>query len=150
GPENFEGLARSTWPEKPPRIESYLLQDLAQRVRIPAAHVSRALAQTLLGVEKDDLESLARAAEKPWGSRPQTERSESLGVTLTTDVGRHVVPDRNVVAALEGSDPRLKDEWVIVSCHHDHNGAGGEQIFNGADDNGSGTVGLIEIAEAYA
>src|SRR5262249_16276232 len=38
----------------------------------------------------------------------------------------------------------------IVSCHHDHNGAGGEQIFNGADDNGSGTVGLIEIAEAYA
>jgi Zn-dependent M28 family amino/carboxypeptidase len=60
------------------------------------------------------------------------------------------VPDRNVVALLEGSDPRLKNEWVIVSAHYDHNGADATQIFNGADDNGSGVVALIEIAEAYA
>jgi Zn-dependent M28 family amino/carboxypeptidase len=44
----------------------------------------------------------------------------------------------------------LKDEWVIVSAHFDHNGADATQIFNGADDNGSGTVALLEIAEAYA
>jgi Zn-dependent M28 family amino/carboxypeptidase len=156
GPENFEGLARSTWPEKPPRIESYLLQDWAERVRIPAAQISRALAQTLLSVDRDGLEALARAAEEP---RPRdkpggllTDEGRRVSVALTTDVHRHVVPDRNVVAALEGGDPKLKDEWVIVSCHHDHNGANGEreQIFNGADDNGSGTVGMIEIAEAYA
>ena len=60
------------------------------------------------------------------------------------------MPDRNVVALLEGSDPKLKNEWVIVSAHFDHNGADGTQIFNGADDNGSGTVALLEIAEAYA
>jgi Zn-dependent M28 family amino/carboxypeptidase len=65
-------------------------------------------------------------------------------------VDRHVVPDRNVVALVEGDDPRLKNEWVIVSAHYDHNGADGTQIFNGADDNGSGTVALLEIAEAYA
>ena len=69
---------------------------------------------------------------------------------LSTDVRHHVVPDRNVLAALEGSDPKLKDEWVVISCHHDHNGADGDQVFNGADDNGSGVVGLLEIAEAYA
>ena len=60
------------------------------------------------------------------------------------------MPDRNVVALLEGSDPQLKNEWVIVSAHYDHNGADATQIFNGADDNGSGVVALIEIAEAYA
>jgi Zn-dependent M28 family amino/carboxypeptidase len=54
------------------------------------------------------------------------------------------------VALLEGSDPRLRNEWVIVSAHYDHNGADATQIFNGADDNGSGVVALIEIAEAYA
>jgi Zn-dependent M28 family amino/carboxypeptidase len=54
------------------------------------------------------------------------------------------------VATLEGSDARLKSEWVIVSAHFDHNGADAGEIFNGADDNGSGTVALLEIADAYA
>ena len=65
------------------------------------------------------------------------------------DLIHHTIPDRNVVAAIEGCDPKLKDEWVIVSCHLDHNGADGEHIYNGADDNGSGVVGMLEIAEAY-
>jgi Zn-dependent M28 family amino/carboxypeptidase len=60
------------------------------------------------------------------------------------------VTDRNVVAAIEGSDPRLKDEWVVVCAHYDHDGADGGRIFNGADDDGSGTVALLAIAEAYA
>src|SRR5262249_36707122 len=56
----------------------------------------------------------------------------------------------NGVEMLEGGVAGLKNEWVIVSAHYDHNGADATQIFNGADDNGSGTVALIEIAEAYA
>jgi Zn-dependent M28 family amino/carboxypeptidase len=71
-------------------------------------------------------------------------------VTLATSVVRHTVPDRNVVALLEGSDPVLKNEWVLVTAHFDHNGADGAQVFNGADDNGSGTVALLAIADAYA
>jgi Zn-dependent M28 family amino/carboxypeptidase len=146
-PENFEALARSAWPEKPPRIPRYLLQDWADRVRIPAAQVSTAVARTLLSRAKGSLEDLARAAETPAGGGVDI---GYVAVELRTDVRHHVVPDRNVLAALEGSDPKLKDEWVIISCHHDHNGADGDQVFNGADDNGSGTVGLLEIAEAYA
>jgi Zn-dependent M28 family amino/carboxypeptidase len=69
---------------------------------------------------------------------------------LRTAVDRHIVSDRNVLGLLEGSDPKLKDEWVLVTAHFDHNGADGAQIFNGADDNGSGTVALLEIADAYA
>jgi Zn-dependent M28 family amino/carboxypeptidase len=54
------------------------------------------------------------------------------------------------VGVIEGSDPLMKNEVVIVCAHYDHEGANGNQIFNGADDDGSGTVGLINIAEAYA
>jgi len=71
-------------------------------------------------------------------------------IDLRTAVDRHIVPDRNVVAMLEGGDPKLKDEWVIVSAHCYHDGVNGTQILNGADDNGSSTVTLKKIAEAYA
>ena len=64
-------------------------------------------------------------------------------------MNRHIVPDRSIVGLIEGSDPQLKDEVVIVSAHHDHEGADGNQMFNGADDNVSGTVAVIDIAEAY-
>jgi len=146
-PENFEALAHGLWPEKPPRILQYTLHDWAERVQIPAALISTNLARTLLRGAKSTFEAMARSSERPgdaWLAGPRT------AVALTTDVSRHVVPDRNVVAALEGCDPKLKDEWVVISCHLDHNGADGERIYNGADDNGSGTVGLLEIAEAYA
>jgi len=51
---------------------------------------------------------------------------------------------------LEGSDPALKSEYVLVSAHFDHDGADGPRIYNGADDDGSGTVAVVEIAEAFA
>jgi len=69
---------------------------------------------------------------------------------MTTSVVRKAVHDRNVVAAIEGSDSRLKDEWVVITGHVDHNGAVGDTIYHGADDNGSGAVALLAIAEAYA
>jgi Zn-dependent M28 family amino/carboxypeptidase len=60
---------------------------------------------------------------------------------------------QNVVAKLEGSDPELKDEWVLYSAHWDHLGRHqelkGDQIFNGAADNASGVGGLIELATAF-
>jgi Zn-dependent M28 family amino/carboxypeptidase len=56
----------------------------------------------------------------------------------------------NVFGMIEGSDPELKDEMVIYLAHYDHVGTDGQGgVFNGADDNASGTVALIEIAEAF-
>ena len=71
---------------------------------------------------------------------------------------------RNVVAILPGSDPKLKDTYILLSAHYDHLGtlktsaglskaetaAEGDEIFNGANDDGSGTVSVIEIATAFA
>ena len=147
GASNFEAAARAYWPEKPPRIPAYTLASWADRIRIPVAQISPALAASLVAPSGRTLEDLAKASETARGFTPV-----ALGaakVTVRAAVDRHVVPDRNVVALVEGSDARLKNEWVIVSAHFDHNGADGTQIFNGADDNGSGTVALLEIAEAY-
>jgi Zn-dependent M28 family amino/carboxypeptidase len=59
----------------------------------------------------------------------------------------------NVVAILPGSDPELRDEYVVLSAHFDHVGVGqpvnGDSIYNGADDNGTGTAALLEVAEAF-
>ncbi|MFM2267281.1 MAG: hypothetical protein RL757_722 [Bacteroidota bacterium] len=54
----------------------------------------------------------------------------------------------NVLAFIEGSDPQLKHEVVVVSAHYDHLGKKNENIYRGADDNGSGTSTVLEIAEA--
>jgi Zn-dependent M28 family amino/carboxypeptidase len=148
GAANFESAARAYWPETPPRVRSYTLTAWADRVRIPVAQISPALAGALVAGTHQSLEDLAKSAETPHGITPIA--LPDARVELRTAVDRHIVPDRNVVALLEGSDPRLKNEWVIVSAHFDHEGANGAQILNGADDNGSGTVALLEIADAYA
>ncbi len=63
------------------------------------------------------------------------------------------INSNNVVAKIEGSDPALKNEYVVYSAHWDHLGRDpklqGDQIFNGALDNASGTAALLEIAEAF-
>ncbi len=64
------------------------------------------------------------------------------------------IDSRNVVAKLEGSDPALKDEYIVYTAHWDHFGRNtelqGDQIMHGALDNASGTAGLLEIARAYS
>ena len=144
GRVGFPAAARTYWPEKSPRIERFALAEWVDKIHIPVAQISPAIAEMLLG--GGDLIAKSREAEK-GSAGPQN--LPGVRVDLQTSVERKVIPDYGVVAWIEGSDARLKDECVIVSAHFDHNGADGDQVFNGADDNGSGTVGLLEIAEAY-
>lgn len=82
----------------------------------------------------------------------------SSRVNVVTDVSTTTMEARNVVALLPGSDPELRDEYVIVGAHYDHLGFGGEgslapdsrDVHNGADDNASGTAAVIEVARALA
>jgi hypothetical protein len=148
GPGNFEASARTYWPAQSPRIERYTLAEWATRVRIPVAQISPALATQLLAGSGRTLEQLSAASETAKGALPVP--LQGPPIELTTAVERHLVPDRNVLALVEGSDPKLRDETVIVCAHFDHDGADGDRILNGADDDGSGTVGVLEIAEAYA
>ena len=144
---NFEQAARNFWPATPSRIPNYTLATWSDRIRIPAVQISPALAASLITGTTMSLEDMAKRAEMTGGITPIPLNRE---ITIRTAVDRHVVPDRNVLGLIEGSDPKLKDEWVLVTAHFDHDGVNGTQILNGADDNGSGTVALLEIADAYA
>ena len=75
-------------------------------------------------------------------------------LTLSIDIVRREAPSFNVVGILPGSDPKLKDEAIVLGAHYDHLGRGGEgslapregEIHHGADDNASGVAGLLELA----
>jgi Zn-dependent M28 family amino/carboxypeptidase/photosystem II stability/assembly factor-like uncharacterized protein len=80
----------------------------------------------------------------------------ALGAKASFDVKLKTreVASRNCVARVEGADPKLKNEYVVYSAHWDHFGKGagkeGDQIFNGAIDDGSGCAEILEIARAFA
>lgn len=62
----------------------------------------------------------------------------------------HAVTLRNVAGLLPGSDAKLKDEYLLITAHYDHLGKNAKGVFYGANDNGSGTVSVIEIARGLA
>ena len=90
------------------------------------------------------------------GAGVRWDDAQRLLVTLEASV--QVLVDEaasNVVGILPGSDPALSDEYVVFSAHMDHVGVGmpdasGDSIYNGADDDASGTVTVVELAEAFA
>jgi Zn-dependent M28 family amino/carboxypeptidase len=71
-------------------------------------------------------------------------------IALHAKNGVREIQSANVVAKIEGSDPKLRTEYVIYSGHWDHLGKQGENIFRGASDNASGTAGVLELAHAFA
>jgi Zn-dependent M28 family amino/carboxypeptidase len=106
-------------------------------------------AKALFAMAGQNFDSLkARAATRVFKPVP-------LGVTasVTIDNKLRTIDSRNVIGKLEGSDPALKNEYVIYTAHWDHFGIGpkvnGDSIYNGADDNASGVAGLIELAKAF-
>ncbi|MBV8818131.1 MAG: M28 family peptidase [Acidobacteriaceae bacterium] len=84
-------------------------------------------------------------AHKPL---PRFDLHKSLTASVTTE--QSTVTSPNIVASLEGSDPTLKKEYVIVSAHLDHLGKGAQGIFPGAIDDASGAASVIEIAKSFS
>jgi Zn-dependent M28 family amino/carboxypeptidase len=108
------------------------------------------LAELLRGRNVDLAALQARAS-----GAMRVDQVSGLTLTLTQRMNDDDVTAPNVVAILPGSDPALRDEYVVFSGHMDHVGIGtpdanGDSIFNGADDDASGTIAVVEIAEAMA
>jgi Zn-dependent M28 family amino/carboxypeptidase len=107
-------------------------------------------ARELFKLAGQDFDSLKKAAVS------RDFKPVPLGVTATVHLknGFRTINSRNVVTKLEGSDPKLKDEYVIYTAHWDHFGIGapknGDKIYNGAADNASGCAAVLEIANAFA
>lgn len=83
---------------------------------------------------------------------------QNIAFAVTTEVARREAPAANVVGILEGSDPKLKNETIVIGAHYDHLGRGGQgslaaregEIHHGADDNASGVAALLELARTFA
>jgi hypothetical protein len=120
---------------------------------LPTIIASPRLTNLLFQGEKQNATSLFDAAAT--GTLPASfELSAEKKVGMKVVGKKDPIWTQNVVAVFEGSDPVLKDEYVAVGAHYDHVGIGapvnGDSIYNGADDDGSGTTALLAMAEALA
>lgn len=127
-----------------------------QMKEFPVVHVKRTIIEKLLQSEGYDLENLQTEIDTS-----KTPRSFLLNssATLTTTINEVEKTAKNVAGYFEGNNAEFKDEFIVVGAHFDHLGWGvngsmyrGDEpmIHNGADDNASGTTGLLEIAEKLA
>lgn len=129
---------------------------------IPTIVISRRAANTILHNQRPDKAEGAGEKSDALG-RFQTLSTatalENLTLSFKTDVVKINGNAANVVGLLPGSDPQLASEYVVIGAHYDHLGLGGPeslaanpegQIHHGADDNASGTSGLLELARVMA
>lgn len=116
--------------------------------------ISPSFAAELMQLE--NLEGLNSFSEEIKTSQGTFEPMElGFEIEYIPSIQENVTESKNIVAFIEGSDPMLKDEVVVVSSHYDHVGIGrpdstGDAIYNGADDDGSGTVGVLHVAQALS
>jgi peptidase M28-like protein len=82
------------------------------------------------------------------GKKNALKKIKSKEVSYNLDFETKKITSENVLGYLEGTD--LKDELIVITSHYDHEGIKNGKIYNGADDDGSGTVAVMEIAEAFA
>jgi len=112
-----------------------------------SCYVSTNLAKAIIGKK---FKKLVKTRERIL--EQGTPRHLSLKTRLTLNMRKksRSLEGVNVMGYIKGTNPLVSDELVIVSAHYDHIGKRGADINNGADDNGSGTTSVLEIAEAFA
>lgn len=115
--------------------------------RIVCVRLGKQLADDLVDGTGHTLDKLFEKIDETL--TPQSFEIPGKMVTMETNLDADRFPTQNIVGLWEGSDPELKDELIIIGAHYDHVGVLKDSIYNGADDNASGTAGLMEIAEAF-
>jgi hypothetical protein len=141
---------------------------------LPVVAISRQAAQRMLNAGGlGPLEELEKALRERSSQSPPTaggagaptvvQKSVSsplrqVALSIKTDILRLERPSANVIGILEGTDPKLKEEAIIIGAHYDHLGHGGEgslapregEVHHGADDNASGVAGVLELARMFS
>ncbi|MFC3198666.1 M28 family peptidase [Parapedobacter deserti] len=112
---------------------------------IPVANINTEMANLLLANAKTSIDELREKIDKT-----QKSQSRAYKTRLNAAFGTVTEPftSDNVLGYLEGTD--LKDELLVIMAHYDHDGKQNGTIFFGADDNGSGTTGVLVLARAFA
>ena len=119
-----------------------------------AVHVKRDIIDNLLKANGKDFKEVQETIDNT--KKPLSFSLDNGSISIQTEVKYNTGVGRNVVGWIEGSDPVLKNEYIVLGAHYDHLGYGevgslyrGDEVLihNGADDNASGTTGLLELAE---
>lgn len=147
-----------------PKNDDDLLMDLrydgAPAMKdISVQHVKRSFVDNLF--TEDGLNFSEAQKQIDLSKNPSSFLFKNSKASLSTEVKEIVKQGRNVAGMIEGSDPVLKNEYIVIGGHYDHLGidqlkeasmdkSKEKQIHNGADDNASGTTGVLEIAEKFA
>jgi hypothetical protein len=144
------GLKANYSPAGDPVLKTPESTAKMQKIKsIPSLRITTALANEILKAGHTtvaDLQEKIVAAVKP------ASQVIKINIAGAASKNEEKVRAENVLGFLEGSDPKLKDEILVVTGHYDHIGlttSGTDKVNNGADDDGSGTTGVLMIAEAF-
>jgi Zn-dependent M28 family amino/carboxypeptidase len=157
---------------KDDRLSHLSYDNSAGEAGLPVVVISRQVAARFLDLsgaaQLGELEKKLQAWLSPKPAGAVTDQydvkvkliSEPLkfSLSLSTDIVRRNAPAYNVVGILDGSDPVLKNEVIVIGAHYDHLGRGGSgslstregEIHHGADDNASGVAGVLELARIFS
>jgi len=130
-----------------PLIASVLHGDGEQPVDFPQLQISHQAADDLLGIINLSIKECQTKIDQK-----QKPSSYLLRTKAVVNVNANYIKDAktmNIIGLIEGSDPVLKNEFVIIGAHIDHVGSQAGLLFPGANDNASGSAGVLEIAEAF-
>jgi Zn-dependent M28 family amino/carboxypeptidase len=153
---NFQALANWERLRREAIVDGAIVVEKFQEnegASIPAITASPRMLNALLEGEKASATTifnrgLGGDTVEPFALNPDKKVSFSIGIKSEQ------LYTQNVVAVLEGGDAKLKNEYVAIGAHYDHVGIGapaqGDSIYNGADDDGSGTTAVLAIAEAFS
>lgn len=117
--------------------------------KIVAVRIGKQLADDLMAMAGKSMEAVHHTIDTTL--KPQSFDLPSVTVTIATDLASDRFLTQNVVAWWPGCDSELKNEFVVIGAHYDHLGARGDSvIYHGADDNASGTAGVMAVAKAFS
>lgn len=126
-------------------IESSRMELESHKTEMPTVFISKQMANDILGnkISLSEIQQKIAVSQKPYS----VEIKADVVLSIKNKIKK--VGSENVLGYVEGGD--LKNELVVITAHYDHLGKEGRKIiYNGADDDGSGTVAVIALAEAFA
>ncbi|HAV42321.1 MAG TPA: hypothetical protein DCW97_08000 [Acidobacteria bacterium] len=111
-------------------------------------NITREMANLLLENSGKTLDELKKSIEATY--KPASRDIPGARAIIDSTASSKLIRAKNVIGYIEGSDPKLKDEYFVVGAHFDHVGRWENYVYNGSDDNGSGSIGVVAIARAMA
>jgi aminopeptidase YwaD len=146
------------------RLGRLVYEPTSGETAIPVLTIARDQATPVLGLDStraiDNFEEayIAKWKADPASARPALPSVQSYRVSLKVALIKKTVDAHNVIGIIEGRDPVLQNEAIVIGAHYDHLGRGGRSslspnsadIHHGADDNASGTAAVVELARKFA